>query len=434
VPEAITVGSPEAITVEVDEADAELIDVLAPGPVTVVVAPQPPVVVTATGVIDIPPDIPTFGRLLFTPTEMDAWPNSGSVYSGTAASFVGNTSFVFTDFGTGITTAAEMDDFHEESVRGKGHACLWRADNNATRLAKAIEYFDCVKDITSIAGNSPDSGQDNLELSWALPNLVSALAIVGRDNYDNAEMDTFLRDVAYPMLDWYTGNNWFATFAASKLAIASYLEDQTLYDDAKGYAEFRCRQDIYHSTHDGSNINPILGSGLPDRLWPATVGQPPNQSPTSDHWWEADAGFSPYTAAHDGYTFEDGVDAEMIRDLSHESMMLTGFCQSALIIERTGDTVSTDMLDRITASAAWLGRRTLYYLQNATFEPGSPAGLNLAALNNYRYGWWTVKRLLGDATPAVIDDVLADPDITPPLSYGGQNHQTIEAFSEGTLV
>src|SRR5690606_37471389 len=108
--------------------------------------------------------------------------------------------------------------------------------------------------------------------------------------------------------DWTAGPNWHARFADSRLAIAAYLEDEALWEDAKAYFNQRIAQSIYHSAYDGPTVRPILN----DR-------GAPHLGLTLQHWgggWGAPQINDDYTPVTD-YPFPDGVNAERLRDLGH---------------------------------------------------------------------------------------------------------------------
>lgn len=118
-------------------------------------------------------------------------------------------------------------------------------------------------------------------------------------------------DECYPILDWTNGPNWHATFADSKLAIAAYVGDPELWDDAKEYFYLRIGQSIYHSAYDGDTVRPLLNDegrphiGLTTLHWGGGV----DESQVNED----------FTAVNPAQ-FPDGVNDERMRDLGHVSI------------------------------------------------------------------------------------------------------------------
>ena len=135
-------------------------------------------------------------------------------------------------------------------------------------------------------------------------NLVQAAAIIG---YRDPEFTRFLVKVNYPIMDWPGANNWQASFADSKLAIAVYLNDAALYADAKAYFYERLAQSNWHSAYDGNKVVPVENND-----------GTPSASRTINAWggyWGAPQVKSDYTFVNPSYVV-DGFNTETIRDLS----------------------------------------------------------------------------------------------------------------------
>ena len=368
------------------------------------------------------------GPVMFSRAEIDAWA-TGTEFTALAATAHGDTAWSPIDFGTSITTSGQRDDFLTETTRGKGTAALWAADGNAARLADVNAHLDGLKDIATF---DVDVGADNLRMSWAVPNFLVAAWIV---EYSDPDFETFLRDVVMPLLDWTTGGNWFATMAASRLMVASYLQDETLWNDAVAYLEYHVARTLYHSDFDGANVEPITGFSF----WPAKLDDTThNESATEQHWFNAVAlTGGVYPATNGGTPFPDGTDAEVKRDLGHEVMAMTGWLQALLTMERVGASIPTHVADRVRANVEWLGIRVLYWIQNGTLHPthpgtdGSPAGVSSEF--NYEAGWYTAARYYAGDVPAVVDDLMAESDISG-ANVIGVCHQTVERFTEKTLL
>src|SRR5690606_30847029 len=137
-----------------------------------------------------------------------------------------------------------------------------------------------------------------LVAGWTCTNLAQAAAIL---DYRDPDFITFLVDECYPILDWTNGPNWHASFADSRLAIAAYVGDLNLWEDAKAYFYLRIGQSIYHSTYDGDTVQPLLNDegrphvGLTTLHWGGGV----DASQIKDD-------FTPVNSAQ----FPDGVNAE----------------------------------------------------------------------------------------------------------------------------
>jgi hypothetical protein len=171
--------------------------------------------------------------------------------------------------------------------------------------------------------------------------------------YSDSTFRRFLVQVCYPLLDWSNGGNWHAGFADSKLAVAAYVGDATLWADAKAYFYRRIAQSIYHATYDAGKVRPLLNSngtpavGLTQSRWGGTWGAT-----------QVNSDFTPIQPA----LFPSGTNAERTRDLSHVSMGLGGWMRAIRTIRAQGDTVDAHAYDRLRAGYAHHAQRVLAYL------------------------------------------------------------------------
>ncbi len=348
---------------------------------------------------------------LYTKAEVDAWSTSNPQYARLAGSWAGNVNRSYPSYGTQVSTA-NRDILRDESVYLKSEAVLWAADGNAARKTKIVERLNAMKNIRSWQWDSVE--QYRLVAGWALTNLAQAASIVG---YKDAGFTAFLR-ATYDIMDWPGANNWTASFADSKLAVAVYLGDAALYADAKSYFYTRLPQTAYVSKYDGNKVKPVLKNGSADisatiRNWGGYFGAPQVKSDL--------------TFVNPSYV-TDGFNAETIRDLSHVSMGLGGWMHAALTIEAHGDTLSQEAYDRIRASYVLQAKRVLAYKNTGKFITPAPInGDGGAALN---LGWYGARKLFGNDTPADVVTLLSHPDVTG-SGAAGALHLSAEAFADG---
>lgn len=370
------------------------------------------------------PLIPTLGPVYWTRDQINAW-STGSVFTELLGSYVAN-NWTPTVFGTSITTSGEMDDFHEESIRCLGSAIIYAVNTDAGHLSDAQAYLVNCSEITSI---SVAVGQDNLEMSWAICNMVRAAWVI---EYYDPDFETFLRDIAWPLCDWTNGGNFWASMAAARLMIASYLEDGGLWADAMNMTQYRIARTIFHSDYDGGNIKPLMGF----YLWPAHIGDStPHESATEQHWWNL-VSHPVYAATFGGNPLDDGTDAETTRDLGHEAMGMTGWVMAALTIQAAGRTVPDEVMDRIRANVIHVATRVNHYIDNGTLL--TPAGTQtsptgVGSIFNYGAGYYAAARLLDADMPAELTALLLETPIANSFIVG-INHQTFDRYCDGTLL
>lgn len=360
------------------------------------------------------------GRVVYTQSEIDAW-TTGSAYTALAADGWGSTSRSVTDHGTATMDTITQSLIRDDGGYAKVQAVLWAVDGSPTRLAKVIEVLDGVKDITAHATTS-SQGQRNLECSWGFTNMVQAAAIIGRANYDNAQFDSFLENIAYPMMDWSTGMNWLASFIDCRFAIASYLEDATLWADAMDYLDYRIKQCIFHDTYDSGVVEPIRNSSGWPNIWPDVVNGSINDGLTLTHWNDQVSTGSPYEL-----TAPDGTSAERLRDMSHESQGMSSLIHACRTIEACGGTVPTHVHERVKAFVNYHASRVLYHAETGLYlapegdqEPGGGAMYD---------GWFGAKKYLGADASSDVDDLLVHSEVTS-RDIGGANQTVAERLAD----
>ena len=360
---------------------------------------------------DTPPPVSPYP--LFTAAEVDAWSTSSPEYTRLAGSWAGNVNRTYAPYGVEVSST-ERDVLKDESVYIKTQAVLWAADGNATRRNKVIALLNDLRAIQSWQWDSVE--QYRLVAGWSTTNLVQAAAIIG---YRDPEFTRFLVKVNYPIMDWPGANNWQASFADSKLAIAVYLNDAALYADAKAYFYERLAQSNWHSAYDGNKVVPVENND-----------GTPSASRTINAWggyWGAPQVKSDYTFVNPSYVV-DGFNTETIRDLGHVSMGLGAWAHGARTILAHGDTLERHAYDRLRAAYALHAKRVLTYKQTGTIPAPQPVrGDGGGALNQ---SWFVARRLFGSNTPADVVTLCGHPDVK---SYpaGGANHLVAEAFTEG---
>lgn len=290
---------------------------------------------------------------------------------------------------------------------------LWAADGKEERRTKVFTMLDELREVTS--WETDPGEQYRLVAGWSCTNLAQAAAIV---DYEDPEFTRFLVDVCYPLLDWTNGPNWHASFADSRLAIAVYVGDLALWEDAKAYFYQRIAQSIYHSAYDGNQVKPLVNAeGVPQ------VGL------TLLHWGggveaaQINSDFTPVDPA----TFPDDVNAERMRDLGHVSMGLGAFMHAARTILAQGETLEPHAYDRLREAYAHHGSRVLYYLETGDLPDPQPVqGDGGSAL---KQGWFGARKLFKDDTPAVVVE-LCNHDEVKSFAAAGANHLVAEAFAD----
>jgi hypothetical protein len=350
---------------------------------------------------------------VYTQAEVDAWSTSSSEYTRLASSWAGNVTRAYAPYGTQISTT-ERDILRDESVYIKTQAVLWAADGNPARKTKVAALLDSMRSITSWAWDSVE--QYRLVCGWASTNLAQAAAIIG---YHDPEFTRFLVEVNYPIMDWPGSNNWNASFADSKLAIAVYVGDENLYAGAKAYFYAHIAQSNYHAHYDGNKVEPCLKSdGTPD-----TAG-------TINNWggiWGAPQVKSDFTFVNPSYV-TSGFNAETIRDLGHVSMGLGAWMHGVRTIRAHGDVLEQQAYDRLRAAYELHAHRVLTYKNTGTMPaPVTVKGDGGGAMNQ---SWYGARVLFGSDTPAEVISMCNYPDVK---SYpaAGANHLVDEAFADG---
>ena len=353
-----------------------------------------------------------FGYPVYTQAEIDAWSTASPEYTALARSWAGNVERPFTPYSAELN-ATERDLLKDQSTYMKVQAVLFAADGDPARKAKVASMLDALHPVTGWVWDEKE--QYRLVAGWACTNLAQAAALTG---YAHPQFERFLREVCYPVLDWTAGPNWHASFADSRLAIAAYLGDEALWEDAKAYFNQRVAQSFYHSAFDGETVRPILGDrGVP------------HLGLTRQHWgggFGAPQIHDDYTPVTD-YPFPDGVNAERLRDLGHVNMGIGAFLQGARTIVAQGDTLEPHAYARLLTGYAHHGDRTLAYLQTGTIP--APDTYRGDGGNVIKQAWLGACRFFGDETPASVVTLCAHPDV---LSYSpaGANHLVAERFAD----
>lgn len=350
---------------------------------------------------------------VYTQAEVDAWSTGSPEYTRLANSWAGNVNRAYAPYGTQISSA-ERDLLKDESVYIKTQAVLWAADGNAARRNKVFALLDELRPVTSWQWDSVE--QYRLVAGWVSTNLAQAAAIVG---YQHPDFTRFLVEVNYPIMDWPGANNWQASFADSKLAIAVYVGDEALYADAKAYFYEHIAQSNYHSAYDGNKVKPCLNaSGAP------------SANDTVRNWggyWGAPQVKADYTFVNPGVV-TDGFNAETIRDLGHVSMGLGAWVHGARTILAHGDTLEQHAYDRLHAAYALHAHRVLTYKNTGSMPaPVTVKGDGGGSLNQ---SWRGAKVLFGSDTPAAVNALCNHADVK---SYpaAGANHLVAEPFADG---
>lgn len=351
-----------------------------------------------------------FGYPVYAKDEIDSWSPSSAEYTRLARSWAGNVDRAYDAFGDELSSV-ERDILKDESVYLKVQAVLWAADGDDARRQKVATLLD---DLRTVASWQWDAGEQyRLVAGWSCTNLAQAAALT---EYQDDAFTAFLVDVCYPLLDWTNGPNWHASFADSRLAIAAYVGDRDLWEDAKGYFYTRLGQSIYHASFDGGQVLPLLNEQ-----------GTPNVGLTLLHW----GGGVDAAQIHDDFTpvdppsFPNGVNAERMRDLGHVSMGLGAFLQAARTVLAQGDELEPHAHDRLHAGYAHHGSRVLAYLDTGLIpEPEPLQGDGGTAL---RQGWLGACKLFGDDTPADVLTLCGRDEVTG-FAPAGANHLVAEPF------
>lgn len=301
----------------------------------------------------------------------------------------------------------------DESGYMKVQAVLWAADGEEERRTKVFAMLDELRDVTSW---ETDLGEQyRLVAGWSCTNLAQAAAIV---DYEDPEFTSFLVDVCYPILDWTNGPNWHASFADSRLAIAAYVGDPALWEDAKAYFYQRIRQSIFHSAYDGNQVHPLLNDqgephvGLTTLHWGGGVGAS-----------QINPDFTPVHPE----LFPDGVNAERMRDLGHVSMGLGAFMHAARTILAQGESLEPHAHDRLREAYAHHGSRVLAYLETGVFPEPEP--INGDGGGAIKQAWFGARKLFQEDTPAVVVTLCSHEEVQS-FAPAGANHLVAEAFAD----
>jgi len=351
-----------------------------------------------------------FGYPVYTQAEIDAWSTSSPQYAALAGSWAGNVNRAVQSYSP-VLSETERDLLKDQSVYIKVQAVLFAADGNPARKAKVAAMLD---DLHVVTGWFEDAKrQYRLVAGWACTNLAQAAALT---DYAHPEFERFLREVCYPELDWTAGPNWHASFADSRLAIAAYLGDEALWEDAKAYFYLRIAQSFYHSAFDGATVRPIVNDrgvpqlGLTRQHWGSNFGAP-----------QINDDYTPVT----DYPFPDGVNAERLRDLGHVNMGIGAFLQAARTLVAQGETLEPHAYARLLTGYAHHGDRTLAYLETGTIP--TPDTYRGDGGSVTKQAWLGACRFFGDETPPSVVALCAHPEV---LGYppAGANHLVAERF------
>lgn len=350
---------------------------------------------------------------IYTRAEVDAWSTTNPEYTRLASSWAGDVNRPYDPYGPEVSSV-ERDVLKDESVYIKTQAVLWAADGDAARKAKVTALLDTLREITSWQTDPVE--QYRLVAGWVMTNLAQAATLVG---YEDPLFTRFLVTVTYPIMDWTGSNNWQASFADSKLAIAIYARDAALYADARSYFYRRLPQTIYHSAYDGKTVVPCLNkAGGPD----------PSQTVSAwGGYWGAPQVKTDYTFVDPSYVV-DGFNSETIRDLAHVSMGLGAWMHAARTIVAHGDALERSAYDRLRAGYALHAKRVLAYKSTgATPPPTTVNGDGGGALNQ---GWLGARRLFEDDAPADVVTLCNHADVKG-FAAAGANHLVDEMFADG---
>lgn len=412
-----------------------------------VVPPPPPVGFVHPGVV-------------YTKSQIDSWSTSSSEYtrlkSTSAACLDGpatttnecNSKWTPINYGTRIDsggnatcTGCELNDgLKDQSGAAKIQAVLWAADGNVSRRNKVVAYLDGFKQVTSYEWDSTE--QYRLVSGWGCTNLAQAAEIVG---YHDTGFETFLRK-CYDITDWPTNPNWHASFADSKLAIAAYLGDSSLWANAKSYFYERIAQSIYLSKYDKGYVIPmhnednVLNGGTSSSLVPKLLHAPPgtqNTSRTVSHWGYG--GNAPQITTSlkaeypAGTPLPDGTNAERTRDLGHVSMSLGAWMHGLRTIYSQGQAdMNTDSdykkaYDRLLAAYDYHSGRIYTYLTTGAIP--APVPIKGEGGPEFKQTYYGARTLFGTATPQSVKNMLLRSEVTG-YSPSGANHLVAEAFAD----
>ncbi|MGZ3420788.1 MAG: hypothetical protein ACXVEF_39270 [Polyangiales bacterium] len=354
---------------------------------------------------------------VYTQAEVDAWSTKSPEYTRLASSWAGNVSRTYASYGTEIDST-ERDVLKDESVYIKTQAALFVADGNMARKNKVVALLDDLRSVTSWQTDSVE--QYRLVAGWAMTNLAQAAAFV---DYHDPAFSKFLVDVCYPLLDWTGANNWQASFSDSRLAIAVYEKNETLYADAKAYFLARIAQSNYHSKYDGTKVVPLLKSD----------GKTIDVAMTISTWggyWGAPQVKSDLTFVDPSYV-TDGFNSETIRDLGHVSMGLGGWMHAARTILAHEGTLDKQAYDRLHAAYALHAKRVLAFKKTgATPAPATVKTEDASSNGAFNQSWFGARRLFGSDTPADVAAMLSDPAVAG-FPAAGANHLVDEPFCDG---
>ncbi len=390
-----------------------------------------------------PPPGPTFGHPVYTQAQVDKWSTKSPEYSRLASSWAGNVNRTQYNYGTAVSIDERDKGLKDMGVWAKTQAVLARAELNdgttaqrtvaATRVTKIGEQLTKMCDIglgyeppekcfaLDGYGTPPtDNKQHRLVLGWCLTNYCQAASLV---NYRNVRFDAFLRRIS-PLLYWTGSSNWQASFDDSFLAVAVYLKDQPMYEEAKKRFYHHLASQVYHPTHDGTKVAPLHkedGQNPPLHTGAGT----PNVSWTVSEWGYIE---SDMTARHQGVPLAAGSHTEDNRDLGHVQMAHGAHVHSCRTILAQGDVLEPHAHARVLAALDNNAKRVLYNLKN----PGkfqAPIPVSGDGGGSRFQAWWGAKVLFGSATPASVTEMLGRSEVKT-YAPAGANHMVAEAFAD----
>jgi hypothetical protein len=382
-------------------------------------------------------DGPVLGAVVHTQAEINAWSTSSSEYTALSNRTFMSLSRSVTDHGSTFATRDLRNLWRDDSVYIKCQAALWAADGNATRRTKVIAMLDGMKNVRGF--DDPQNGQDNLVLGWGMTNVCQAARVVG---YSDSDFDGFC-DWAYPLLDWSSAFNWFASFADSRTAVASYRQDPERWEDAKAYTEWHLRRSVYHSTFDQGFVVPLRGFST----WPSKTTGNVHLFLTWNHWggglFDGDAAQikggptssdpvwldAEYPWDQDPpVPFPDGTSSERLRDLSHTSMGTHGFVHAARTILACNDTLPAEVYVRLRAACDYHAQACNHNFTNpGEFMAPAPIGGDGGAARFW--GHRAAIRLFKNDAPASLHEALTYSVVQNAAPEGG-NHQSGERFTD----
>lgn len=268
----------------------------------------------------------------------------------------------------------------------------WSVNQNATAREEAILILSAWADLKEFQDDKLQTRR--LCAMWSACTITRALELLPDFPKRSALINT-LKTVFWPMLDWWGGANWLASFAEAKLGIAVVADDKDLFSEAEKYYRDRIKECIY-ITKDGPKV-----IGLRD----------PSLDLLRQHWVQP-KGWDGTVAGK----VTNGQSAEEPRDLSHTSMGFGSWVNGALTLKAQGVKLGEDVEERLRSGLERHAANVLAFLGGTSTIPSG----GLA----YKSGW-EPSLWLGLDLPTV--KVLV-PRVRPSTSG---NHLVAETYTHG---